>query len=150
MSSFSLHFDNVHSHSLVWFSSVCLVQCRQPVGLLVCTMTGEGAITLVKVLDRVCACVFQTEPTAYQAETQRSLSDGLPRHADRQLLGDDGRTPPHHCQVVCTHRLLLGLFPQVLVLIIAQPWDGLKVKTEQKRQRRSFDIFRVFVWILSE
>lgn len=75
MSSFSLHFDNVHSHSLVWFSSVCLVQCRQPVGLLVCTMTREGAITLVKVLDCVCACVFQTEPTAYQAEIQRSLSD---------------------------------------------------------------------------
>lgn len=86
----SLHSNNVHSHTWVWYSSACLVQCRQPVGLLLCTTTRKGAITLVKVLDCVSVCVYVCIPDrpidpqdccppglpAYQAEIQHSMSDG--------------------------------------------------------------------------
>lgn len=69
-SAVSLHSNNVHSHTWVWYSSACLVQCRQPVGLLLCTTTRKGAITLVKVLDcvSVCVyvCVFQTDPLIHR------------------------------------------------------------------------------------
>lgn len=48
--------------------------------------------------------------------------------AGRPGLGDDGWTPSHHHQVVGAHRLLLGLFPQILVFVVTQPRDGLKVR----------------------
>lgn len=52
------------------------------------------------------------------------------RAAGRPVLGDDGWTPSHHHEVVRAHRLLLGLFPHVLVFVITQPRDGLKVRAQ--------------------
>lgn len=48
--------------------------------------------------------------------------------AGRPGLGDDSWTPSHHHQVVGAQRLLLGLFPQILVFVVTQPRDGLKVR----------------------
>lgn len=101
------------THTLQFGSAqLCLVQCRQPVGLLLCT-TREGAITLVKVpacvYMCVCVCVLIHRTAAHLVcpLTRQNYSTvcltGLSPCCRRPLLGNDGRTPPHHRQVVCTH-----------------------------------------------
>lgn len=121
------------SAQFVWFSA------GSQWGLCLCTTTQE-ADTLAKVLD--CVCMSECVST----DPQECCPPGLPgdrqkprtvwqvclNAAGRPVLRDDGRTPSHHHQVVCAHWLLLGLFLQVLVFVIAQPRDGLKVAITQR------------------
>lgn len=96
--------------------------------------------TLTKVLD--CVCVSECVSTDPQECCPPGLPGNRQKHrtvwqvclnaAGRPALRDDGRTPSHHHQVVCAHWLLLGLFLQVLVFVIAQPRDGLKVEITQR------------------
>lgn len=88
-------------------------------------------ITLKQVLNCVCVCVCPlihrnaAHLVCQKLSTVRQVC--LPA-AGRPELGDDGWTPSHHHQVVGAHRLLLGLFPQILVFVVTQPRDGLKVR----------------------
>lgn len=68
-SSVKVFIPTTFTHTLQFGSAqLCLVQCRQPVGLLLCTTTREGAITRMKVPDClcVCVCVFQTDPLIHR------------------------------------------------------------------------------------
>lgn len=86
-----------------------LVQCRQSVGSSLCTERvrshGKGARVCVR--EDVCVCSRQAHwcPPAFPAEIQRvwQVCEVL-----CSVLGNDGRTPPHHWQVVCAHWPLLG------------------------------------------
>lgn len=131
-------------HTSVWFSSVCLVQSRQPVGLVLYTTTKE-VHTCKSVGLRMCVneCVFTDTqeccPPGFPVTRQKHSTSWKVCHhaAGWPVLWDDGRTPSHHHQVVCTHWLLLGLFLHVLVFVITQPRDGLKVEITQRANTSS-------------
>lgn len=135
---FSCNLD-LHSTSFssIWF--------RQPVGPFMYNSQGKGNLTCQSASLNGSLCVvwvymFQTDPLAcswrnrsppcFSGNNMAKVYLLLGSSEGGQVLGNDSRTPPHHRQVVRTHRSLLGQFPHVLVLI-AQPCDGLQDETTE-------------------
>lgn len=142
-----LHSNNFQSHASVWFSSALFgsVQAASGTSFMYnnqrgCNHTCESA----RLCACVCMCVYSRQthwstgllPTWFACLPGQKYSTvcltGLSPCCRWPVLGNDGGAPPHHRQVVCAHWSLLGLFPQVLVFVITQPWDGLKIKAQQK------------------
>lgn len=146
-SAFQLHSLSIHllfsgnfdlhstSFSSVWF--------RQPVEPFMYNSQGKGNLTCQSASLNGSLCVvwvymFQTDPPAcsrryrsppcFSGNNMAKVYLLLCSSEGGQVLGNDSRTPPHHRQVVRTHRSLLGQLPHVLVRI-AQLCDGLQGET---------------------
>lgn len=83
-----------------------------------------------KINTKICSlCAAQDGGTVKASSRVDKVSRFLPGKNwtdDKEPLGYDGRGPPNHTQIVRTGGALLCTFPQVLVLVIAQPGDSLK------------------------
>lgn len=130
-------------------AQLCLVQCRQRVGLLLCTTTREGAISLKSARLCECVCVYvctcvcipdrPTDPQdccppglpAYQAENavQYCLTDSVPQAASVKRWWLDTTAPQSGCLRSLTVSWLVSSSPCMCHHTTAR-WP--KEKTQQE------------------
>lgn len=120
-----IHSNHFHSHTSVWFSSAQFGSVQAACGTCFmynnqrgCSQTWKSQIVWVCVYKSVYS--RQTHwatgllPTWFACLPGRDTvsltcpSIPLLHAAGWPVLGNDGWTPPHHHQVVCTHWPLLG------------------------------------------